>query len=211
MARLLRNMDVDSREVMELFCEDDRLNLSPNYLRPGFAFGGSCLPKDLRALLYLARVNNVDLPMLAGALQSNEITIADVVNTVIADGGRNVALLGLSFKMKTDDLRESPNVVLAETLLGKGLNVRIYDPIVNPTRLVGANRTYIESRLPHLQRLLTDSVGEALRGADMAIVSSTEPAVVAALLATPPPTIIDISGRLGCDVEQIPGYSGVGW
>jgi len=211
MARLLRNMDVDSREVMELFCEDDRLNLSPNYLRPGFAFGGSCLPKDLRALLYLARVNNVDLPMLAGALQSNEITIADVVNTVIADGGRNVALLGLSFKMKTDDLRESPNVVLAETLLGKGLNVRIYDPIVNPTRLVGANRTYIESRLPHLQRLLTDSVGEALRGAEMAIVSSTEPAVVAALLATPPPTIIDISGRLGCDVEQIPGYSGVGW
>jgi GDP-mannose 6-dehydrogenase len=211
MARLLRNMDVDSREVMELFCEDDRLNLSPSYLRPGFAFGGSCLPKDLRALLYLARVNNVDLPMLAGALQSNEITIGDVVNTVLADGGRNVALLGLSFKMKTDDLRESPNVVLAETLLGKGLNVRIYDPIVNPTRLVGANRTYIESKLPHLQRLLTDSVGEALEGADMAIVSSTDPAVVAALLATPPPSIIDISGRLGRDVEQVPGYSGLGW
>jgi GDP-mannose 6-dehydrogenase len=211
MARLLRNMDVDSREVMELFCEDDRLNLSPSYLRPGFAFGGSCLPKDLRALLYLARVNNVDLPMLAGALQSNEITIGDVVNTVLANGGRNVALLGLSFKMKTDDLRESPNVVLAETLLGKGLNVRIYDPIVNPTRLVGANRTYIESKLPHLQRLLTDSVGEALEGADMAIVSSTDPAVVAALLATPPKSIIDISGRLGPDVEQVPGYSGLGW
>jgi GDP-mannose 6-dehydrogenase len=211
MARLLRNMDVDSREVMDLFCEDDRLNLSPSYLRPGFAFGGSCLPKDLRALLYLARVNNVDLPMLSGALQSNDITISDVVNTVIADGGRNVALLGLSFKMKTDDLRESPNVVLAETLLGKGLNVRIYDPIVNPTRLVGANRSYIESKLPHLQRLLTDSVGEALENADMAIVSSTDPAVVAALIETPPPSIIDISGRLGRDVEQVPGYSGLGW
>jgi GDP-mannose 6-dehydrogenase len=211
MARLLRNMDVDSREVMELFCEDDRLNLSPSYLRPGFAFGGSCLPKDLRALLYLARVNNVDLPMLSGALQSNEITISDVVNSVLADGGRNVALLGLSFKMKTDDLRESPNVVLAETLLGKGLNVRIYDPIVNPTRLVGANRTYIESKLPHLQRLLTDSVGEALQDADIAIVSSTDPAVVAALLATPPASIVDISGRLGRDVEQVPGYSGLGW
>ena len=211
MARLLRNMDVDSREVMELFCEDDRLNLSPSYLRPGFAFGGSCLPKDLRALLYLARVNNVDLPMLSGALQSNEITISDVVNSVLADGGRDVALLGLSFKMKTDDLRESPNVVLAETLLGKGLNVRIYDPIVNPTRLVGANRTYIESKLPHLRRLLTDSVGEALEGADIAIVSSTDPAVVASLVAAPPRSIIDISGRLGREVEQVPGYSGLGW
>jgi GDP-mannose 6-dehydrogenase len=211
MARLLRNMDVDSRVVMELFCEDDRLNLSPSYLRPGFAFGGSCLPKDLRALLYLARINNVDLPMLSGAMQSNEITSCDVVDEVLADGGRNVALLGLSFKMQTDDLRESPNVVLAETLIGKGLTVAIYDPIVNPTRLVGANRTYIESKLPHLRRLLTDSVGAALERADIAIVSSNEPAVVEALLASPPATIIDISGRLGADVERVPGYSGLGW
>ena len=107
-ARLFRGMGVDAREMMELFCEDERLNISPTYLRPGFAFGGSCLPKDLRALLHLARMSSVDLPLLAATLQSNEITISDVVDRVIANGGRNVALLGLSFKSNTDDLRESP-------------------------------------------------------------------------------------------------------
>ncbi len=210
-ARLFRGMDVDSREVMQLFCEDDRLNLSPSYLKPGFAFGGSCLPKDLRALLHLARVNNVDIPMLSATLASNDITIGSVVDRVIASGLRNVTLLGLSFKSDTDDLRESPNVALAETLIGKGFHVRIYDPIVNPTRLMGANRRYIESKLPHLQRLLTDSVSESLRECDVAIVSSSEPAVVEALCASPPRLVLDLSGRLGKEVEAIAGYTGIGW
>ena len=210
-ARLFRGMDVDARAVMELFCEDTRLNLSPSYLRPGFAFGGSCLPKDLRALLYLGRASNVDLPLLAATLDSNHITIADVVDRVISNGGRNVALLGLSFKMKTDDLRESPNVTVAETLLGKGFNVRIYDPIVNPARLVGANRKYVESKLPHLQRLLTSSVADALADADVAIVSSTAPAIIEALRTAPLPLIIDISGRLGPEIENLPTYTGFGW
>ena len=195
-ARLFRTMDVDTNVMMELFCEDRRLNLSPSYLRPGFAFGGSCLPKDLRALLYLARMNNIDLPLLAGTLSSNAITISDVVDRVIATEGREVALLGLSFKSNTDDLRESPNVTLAETLIGKGYNVRIFDPIVNPARLVGANRRYVESKLPHLRRQLVDSVADALAGADIAIVSSTEPEVVAAVRATPPALVIDLDGRL---------------
>ena len=210
-ARLFRGMGIDSRVVMELFCEDDQLNISPSYLRPGFAFGGSCLPKDLRALLYLARVNSVDLPMLSATLESNEITISDVVDRIIAHGGRNIAVLGLSFKMETDDLRESPNVILCETLLGKGYNIRIYDPIVKPARLVGTNQSYVESKLSHLQRLLTDSVGDALAGADVAVVSSRDPSVVAALVATPPPLVVDISGRLGPQVERVPGYWGIGW
>ncbi|MET1001566.1 MAG: nucleotide sugar dehydrogenase [Acidimicrobiia bacterium] len=210
-ARLFRGMGIDSRVVMELFCEDDQLNISPAYLRPGFAFGGSCLPKDLRALLYLARVNSVDLPMLSATLESNEITISDVVDRIIAHGGRNVAVLGLSFKMETDDLRESPNVILCETLLGKGYNIRIYDPIVKPARLIGTNQSYVESKLSHLQRLLTDSVGDALAGADVAVVSSRDPLVVAALVATPPPLVVDISGRLGPQVERVPGYWGIGW
>ena len=210
-ARLFRGMGVDSRVVMELFCKDDQLNISPAYLRPGFAFGGSCLPKDLRALLYLARVNSVDLPMLAATIESNDITIADVVDRIVAYGGRNVALLGLSFKSETDDLRESPNVILGETLLGKGYNIRIYDPIVKPARLVGTNQSYVESKLAHLQRLLTDSVDDALAGADVAIVSSTDPSVVAALVATPPPLVVDLSGRLGSEVEKLPGYWGIGW
>jgi GDP-mannose 6-dehydrogenase len=210
-SRLFRLMGVDSREVMSLFCEDTILNISPSYLRPGFAFGGSCLPKDLRSLLHLARVNGADLPLLAGTLATNEIVINEVVDRVVARDARSVALLGLSFKANTDDLRESPNVELAERLLGKGFDVRIYDPIVNPARLVGANRRHVESKLPHLGRLLHTEPGEVLHGAQVAIVSSSQPEVVAALLAAPPPHLIDLSGRLGDAVESLPGYEGVAW
>jgi GDP-mannose 6-dehydrogenase len=210
-SRLFRLMGVDSREVMSLFCEDTILNISPSYLRPGFAFGGSCLPKDLRSLLHLARVNGADLPLLAGTLATNEIVINEVVDRVVAKDARSVALLGLSFKMNTDDLRESPNVELAERLLGKGFDVRIYDPIVNPARLVGANRRHVESKLPHLGRLLHREPGEILDGADIAIVSSSQPEVVDALLLAPPPHLIDLTGRLGRAVEALPGYEGVGW
>ena len=113
--------------------------------------------------------------------------------------------------MDTDDLRESPNVELAERLIGKGFDVRIYDPVVNPARLVGANRRHVESKLPHLRRLLTHEPAEALRGADVAVVSSSEHVVREALLAIPPPHLIDISGRLGAEVESLPGYEGLGW
>jgi GDP-mannose 6-dehydrogenase len=210
-ARLFRLLGVDSREVMALFCEDQVLNVSPAYLRPGFAFGGSCLPKDLRSLLHLARMNGADLPLLAGTLVTNELVINEAVDRVLACDGRTIALLGLSFKMDTDDLRESPNVELAERLIGKGFDVRIYDPVVNPARLVGANRRHVESKLPHLRRLLTHQPAEALRGADVAVVSSSEHAVREALLAIPPPHLIDISGRLGTEVESLPGYEGLGW
>ena len=121
MGRIFRHYDVDSREVMRIFVQDTSLNISPYYLRPGFAFGGSCLPKDLRSLLHLARMNNVDLPLLAGTLATNERTVSDVVDRVVAGPGREIALLGLSFKHATDDLRESPNVALAETLHRQGL------------------------------------------------------------------------------------------
>jgi len=211
MARLYRLLDVDARQVMELFCEDTVLNISSAYLRPGFAFGGSCLPKDLRSLLHLARVNSADLPLLAGTLASNTLAVNEVVDRIVAADARRLALLGLSFKTDTDDLRESPNVELAERLIGKGIDVRIYDPVVNPTRLVGANRQYVESRLPHLHRLLTPDPLSALDSADVAVVSTTDRDVVAALLACPSPRVIDLSGRLGPDVESLPGYEGVGW
>src|SRR5712691_929512 len=207
-SRLFRLLGVDSREVMSLFCEDQVLNISPAYLRPGFAFGGSCLPKDLRSLLHLARMNGANLPLLAGTLATNELVINEVVDRVVSYDGRSVALLGLSFKMNTDDLRESPNVELAERLIGKGFDVRIFDPIVNPARLVGANRRHVESKLPHLGRLLAHEPGEALRGADIAIVSSSDQAVLDALLMIPPPRLLDISGRLGSEVESLPGYEG---
>ena len=122
-----------------------------------------------------------------------------------------IALLGLSFKHATDDLRESPNVELAERLIGKGYNLRIYDAIVNPTRLVGANLRHVQSKLPHLQRVLTDDPSAALAGADLAIVSATDTAAINALLEAPPARTIDLIGRLGTDVEALPGYEGVGW
>ncbi len=211
LSRLLRHLGVDAREVMTLFCQDQVLNISPAYLRPGFAFGGSCLPKDLRSLLHLARMSGADMPLLAGTLATNDLVINDVVERVVASDARTVALLGLSFKMDTDDLRESPNVELAERLIGKGFDVRIYDQIVNPARLVGANRRYVEAKLPHLGRLLVPDPVSALAGADIAIASTSEPAVIDALLAAPPAHLIDLSGRLDQRLEAIPGYEGIGW
>jgi GDP-mannose 6-dehydrogenase len=211
LSRLFRLLEVDSREVMSLFCEDRVLNISPAYLRPGYAFGGSCLPKDIRSLLHLARISGIDLPLLAGTMSTNDLVISEVVDRVVACDSRKVALLGLSFKANTDDLRESPNVELAERLIGKGFDVQVYDQIVNPAQLVGANRRYVESKLPHLQRVLTHEPGQALRGAGVAVVSTSDPAVIEALVAAPPPHLIDLSGRLGEQVEALPGYEGIGW
>jgi GDP-mannose 6-dehydrogenase len=211
MARVFRLLGVDAREVMALFCEDTVLNISPRYLRPGFAYGGSCLPKDLRSLLQLGRLHGVDLPLLAGTLATNELVISEILDRVVACGERAVALLGLSFKMDTDDLRESPNAELAERLIGKGFDVRIYDPVVNPARLVGANRRHMEAKLPHLSRLLAREPGEALREAGVAIVASSDQPVIDAVLAAAPRHVIDLSGRLGEAVESLPGYQGAGW
>jgi GDP-mannose 6-dehydrogenase len=211
MGRIFRPYGVDSREVMEIFCEDRILNISPTYLRPGFAFGGSCLPKDLRSLLHMARVNDLDVPLLAGTLRTNELVVRDVLDRILATPAKVVAMLGLSFKMDTDDLRESPNVELVERLIGKGFEVRIFDPIINPGRLVGANLRYIEARLPHLGRLLASSPEEALQGSDVAVVATTDAAVLAALRGSPPERIMDLSGRLGPELERVPGYEGAGW
>jgi GDP-mannose 6-dehydrogenase len=211
MARIFRRYGVDSREVMRVFSEDKILNISPAYLMPGFAFGGSCLPKDLRALLDMARLNALDVPLLAGVAWSNELVIADVVDRLIASPFRRVAMLGLSFKMNTDDLRESPNVELAERLIGKGFEVRIYDPIVNPERLIGSNLRYIESRLPHLRRLLAATPAEALQGCQAAVVATSDPAVVDELRIAPPSWILDLHGRLGPDIERLTAYEGIGW
>jgi GDP-mannose 6-dehydrogenase len=211
LARLFTALGVDPRAVMDVFCEDTTLNLSPSYLRPGFAFGGSCLPKDLRSLVHMARKHDLDVPLLAGTLASNEYTIEAVVDRVVASDARVIALLGLSFKMQTDDLRESPHVALAETLIGKGFDMRVYDPLIERRRLIGSNRRFADAALPHLRRLLVDDPMVALEGADLALVSSTEPSVVDAIVANPPHTILDLNGGLGPTVEQLDGYEGVCW
>lgn len=216
LSRLYRVLGVDARQVMDVFVEDRELNISPAYLRPGFAFGGSCLPKDLRSLLHLARMSSVDLPVLQGALASNDLLVRDVADRVLRcvelDGtNRRVALLGLSFKNDTDDLRESPHVSLAEILIGKGLDVRIHDPVVNPARLRGANLSYVQTRLPHLQKVLHATAAGALDGADVAVVSTADPAVIDALVRANPRAAFDLHGRLGAAVEALDGYEGAGW
>jgi len=211
LARIFRGYGVDSREVMEVFVADRKLNIAPTYLRPGFAYGGSCLPKDLRSLQYLARTSGVDAPLLAGTALTNELVVRDVVERVIETGARSVALLGLSFKPDTDDLRESPYVEVAERLIGKGYDVRIWDPIINPDRLIGTNLEHVRQRLPHLSRILAATAEEALTASQVAIVSSTDPSAIAALVAAPPRHLIDLVGRLGDDVEGLAGYTGVAW
>ncbi len=211
MARIFKTFGVDSREVMTVFSEDTVLNISPAYLSPGFAFGGSCLPKDLRALVDMAREHALDVPLLTGTLQTNELVIRDAVDRLVASPFRTVGVLGLSFKMNTDDLRESPNVELVERLIGKGFEVRIYDPIINPERLMGSNLRYVESRLPHLRKLLYGAPREALHGCDAAVVATSDRLALAELRDTPLAWILDLHGRLGADIERLPGYEGIGW
>jgi GDP-mannose 6-dehydrogenase len=211
MGRIFAQHSVDSRVVMKIFCEDTKLNISPTYLRPGFAFGGSCLPKDLRALHSMARTAGIDVPMLSSTLASNEYTVRSLVDRVLETGYRKVAILGLSFKSNTDDLRESPTLELAERFVGKGLDVRIYDPIVNPARLVGSNREYLRTHLAHVGRLLSRRPEDTIEDADVVIIATRDAAALAALGKANPKLVIDLDGRLGRDVEELAGYQGVCW
>jgi GDP-mannose 6-dehydrogenase len=165
-------LHVDSHRVMEIFCRDTKLNLSASYLKPGFAFGGSCLPKDLRALLHKAKSLDVSLPILSAVLPSNELQIERAVQTVIEHGSRKVGILGLSFKAGSDDLRNSPVVELAERLLGKGFELRIYDDNVKLASIHGANRDYILHHIPHISALLVATIDEVLEHADTIVIGN---------------------------------------
>jgi GDP-mannose 6-dehydrogenase len=172
---LAKALDVDAHRVMEIFCQDQKLNLSPYYLKPGFAFGGSCLPKDVRALLYKAKTLDVQLPILGAVLPSNQLQIERGVQAVIDKGNRRIGILGFSFKAGTDDLRESPMVELTERLIGKGYDLRVYDRNVSLARLHGANRDYILNRIPHISRLMVDSIDEVLAHAQTIVIGNGAP------------------------------------
>ncbi len=180
---LCKKLGVDSHEVMEVFCRDEKLNLSPYYLKPGFAFGGSCLPKDVRALQYRAKEVDIDLPVISSILPSNRLQIEQALTQVLDTGRKRIGLLGFSFKAGTDDLRESPMVILAESLLGKGCSLRIYDRNVSIARLVGSNKEYIDGQIPHLSSLLCDTVEEVVDGSDVLVVGNKAPEFTAALEA----------------------------
>jgi GDP-mannose 6-dehydrogenase len=199
-ARLCEALGVDAFEVMDLVCQDTQLNISRAYLRPGFAFGGSCLPKDLRATTYLAKQRDVSLPMLGAILASNDahldLAFDKVMAAVQAAGSRKVGFVGLSFKTGTDDLRESPLVTLAERLLGKGVELAVYDPEVHLARLLGANKSFIERHLPHIGQMLRGELAEVVAASDVVVLGSGSRAVHEALVALrrPQQPLVDLVG-----------------
>jgi len=206
-----KSQHVDSHRVMEIFCRDTTLNLSACYLKPGFAFGGSCLPKDLKALLHRAQSLDVSLPILQAVLPSNELQIQRAVQTVIDHGSRRIGILGLSFKAGSDDLRNSPVVELAERLLGKGYQLRIYDHNVRLASLRGTNREYILHRIPHLSALLAGSIEEVLEHAETLVIGNASPEFRGVLPRVGyRQTVIDLV-RIG-DCHSVSGiYEGVCW
>ena len=203
---------VDSHEVMRIFCLDTKLNLSPAYLRPGFAFGGSCLPKDLRAITYHARTNDVQTPILSATLDSNQRQIERAYEMVRAAGSRNVGVLGLAFKAGTDDLRESPMVSVVEMLIGKGTNLAIYDRDVSEARLMGSNREYIEREIPHIWSLMRGSVEEVIESSEVIVIGNgsgefrrIEPKLRSGQI------VIDLVRAFGDRMSNGDGYRGICW
>jgi len=209
---ICKGLKIDSHRVMEIFCLDTKLNLSPSYLKPGFAFGGSCLPKDLRAINFKARSHNVDTPMLSSVLDSNKRQVSKVVNKLREYRGKKLGFLGLSFKGGTDDLRESPMVDLIETMLGKGFSVQIYDPYVSLGRLLGANKEYIEREIPHLSNLLSASASELIEQCDVIVVGHKleDPKAVLAQVSQRH-VVIDLARACDGHLPTAGEYYGICW
>jgi GDP-mannose 6-dehydrogenase len=210
--RVSQSLGIDSHEVMRLLCADKRLNISPAYLKPGFAFGGSCLPKDLRALTMIARQNDLTLPMLSSLLPSNLAHIDHAVDKILKLGRPKVGMLGLSFKTGTDDLRESPLVLVAKRLLGEGCALRIFDPEVQLSRLLGANRSYIDANIPHLGELLCPSIEAMIDPSEVILVGLQQSALNDALQARvrPDQYLLDLVNLPNRDLLQC-RYEGICW
>jgi len=208
---ICKELGVDSHDVMEIFCQDTKLNLSPYYLKPGFAFGGSCLPKDLRAMNYKAKELDLDVPVLSSILPSNRLQIDRALDMVTRTGRKRIGVLGFSFKAGTDDLRESPMVTLIETLIGKGYQLSIYDRDVSLARLVGANKEYIEKEIPHISELMSDSMSKIIDEAEVIIVGNKAPEFEQIkTMVREGQTIIDLV-RLFSSTDVPAKYDGISW
>lgn len=207
---ICKALELDSHEVMKVFCADTKLNLSPYYLKPGFAFGGSCLPKDLRAVSYKAKELDVEVPLLSAITATNKLQVEKALDMVLSTGNKQVGVLGFSFKAGTDDLRESPMVTLIETLLGKGLELVIYDRDVSLARLFGSNKAYIEEEIPHIAKLMRGSIDEVLEAASTIVIGnrSEEFRQIESRLR-PGQTVIDLVRLF--DRTSGEGYQGICW
>lgn len=207
---ICKALELDSHEVMNVFCADTKLNLSSYYLKPGFAFGGSCLPKDLRAVSYKAKELDVEVPVLRAISITNRLQVEKALDMVLRTGNKRVGVLGFSFKAGTDDLRESPMVTLIETLLGKGLQLVIYDRDVSLARLFGSNKEYIEHEIPHIAKLMRTAIDEVLNAADTIVIGnkSEEFRQIESRLR-PDQTVIDLVRLF--DKPSGDGYQGICW
>ncbi len=209
---ICKRQGVDSHLVMDIFCRDDKLNLSPYYFKPGFAFGGSCLPKDLRALLYHTSRLDLHLPLLESVLPSNAMQIKHAFELIKQTGKKKIGALGFSFKAGTDDLRESPMVELIEQLIGKGYHVKLYDKNVSLARLHGANRAYIEREIPHIASLMCDSMDDVIAQSDVIVIGNKAPEFREALKQARADQVILDLVRVVKDREPIPAhYEGICW
>ena len=209
---LSKRLGLDGRQVMDIVCRDDKLNISPAYLQPGFAFGGSCLPKDVRAILQRATEVDLDVPVLRSILPSNRHQVEQAFRLIRKTGKRRIAMLGLSFKPGTDDLRESPIAELTEGLIGKGYDVSIYDREVSLARIHGSNRLYIEHVIPHISCLLKDRLDDALQGAEVVVVAKRSTEFRSVLTrANGGNHVIDLAGLFEANERGREGYEGICW
>jgi GDP-mannose 6-dehydrogenase len=209
---LCKRLEIDSHEVMDIFCRDEKLNLSSYYLKPGFAFGGSCLPKDVRAMQYRAKEVDLEMPVIESILASNQLQIRHALDEIIETGRKHVGLLGFSFKAGTDDLRESPIVILAEALLGKGYQLCIYDRNVSLARLVGANKDYINKQIPHLSSLLCDTIQDVVDKSDVIVIGNHSPEFAEAVRSARSDQVIVDLVRLPLDASSLKAqYRGLCW
>lgn len=207
---ICRELNIDSHKVMEIFCKDKQLNISPYYFKPGFAYGGSCLPKDMKALKTLAHDHYVDVPVIEAIGESNELQKRRAVQLIMAQGLRKVGILGLSFKSGTDDLRCSPIVDVVESLLGKGFEIRIYDKNVKVSELTGTNKDFIMAKIPHLQHFVTDDLETVCRESDVLVVTNKEKDFAEVLMKYPNKVVVDLV-RQWKEVDYEGHYEGLSW
>lgn len=208
---ICKGVGIDGHEVMSIFCQDTKLNLSPYYMKPGFAFGGSCLPKDVRALTYKGKALDLNLPVLNAILPSNEQQIQRGYDMVTRYGKRKIGVLGFSFKAGTDDLRESPIVELIERLLGKGFDLKLFDRNVNLAALTGANRDYILNHIPHISRLMESDIDAVLSHADVIVVGNGAAEFKDAVARRREGQVVVDLVRVSADRSKAGEYDGICW
>jgi GDP-mannose 6-dehydrogenase len=208
---LCKSIGIDSHKVMDIFVQDKKLNISPAYLKPGFAFGGSCLPKDLRAINYLAKMHDIETPLLNSIIPSNNMQILKAIKKIMQFGKKKIGIAGISFKEGTDDLRESPIIEIIETLIGKGYDLKLYDQNISLAKLIGANKEYINNHIPHIAVLMVDTIDELIAHGDLIVIGNNDKSFARILAAKEDEQLVfDLVRVMGVEYGKA-NYHGICW